>query len=535
MILRKPYAFLIKNFKLIHAVMTIFMAYIFYKTWSILSVFNAYFNSGKALIGTSTAAKAYPFLLFLLPVLIIILSLILFGVMAVKKKPSSLYIITIVMYIYSIVMFSIGRSTMLDMEINVLDIRLIKMARDLTTIAFILQIYPLFKSLVRATGFDIKEFDFGKDLAELEIEEADNEEFEVNVSLNTNKVKRGLNFRKRELKYILLENKMLIILAILIVFVILSGITLFIVLTHDKANTINQLLNVSGLNVKVTNAYITRKDYKGNTLNINDEMSLVIIPINIKNNSDVERTILPANIMLDIDEHRFRNSITYRDSETDLGNIYTGDMLKGNTTENRILIFEVPTNYLKNKMELKFISSISSDGKKIIPSYVTVDINPIDLDNNIQNISVFDGEYIDLSRTILGNSVLNINSSAVAKRFKIEYKNKIANDEAMNSYEYIYAPLDTNVDKSLLKISGVAELNNNTNIKDLYDIINTYGSIRYKVGDTTKNLYTLSKVNPSVTKSSNTLYIGVPSEMEKASEISLILKIRNKEYTYKIK
>ena len=105
----------------------------------------------------------------------------------------------------------------------------------------------------------------------------------------------------------------------------------------------------------------------------------------------------------------------------------------------------------------------------------------------------------------------------------------------MNSYEYIYAPLDTNVDKSLLKISGVAELNNNTNIKDLYDIINTYGSIRYKVGDTTKNLYTLSKVNPSVTKSSNTLYIGVPSEMEKASEISLILKIRNKEYTYKIK
>ena len=169
MILRKPYAFLIKNFKLLHAIMTLFMAYVFFRTLNILKVFNDYFSSQVALIGTDTSSSTYTFLMFLIPIIFIVISLILLLVMIVKKKPNSLYIVTIVVYIYTFVMFVIGKSIVLNMEINVLDVRLIKMARDLTTIAFLAQIYPVLKSFVRSVGFDIKEFDFGKDLAELEI------------------------------------------------------------------------------------------------------------------------------------------------------------------------------------------------------------------------------------------------------------------------------------------------------------------------------------------------------------------------------
>ena len=42
----------------------------------------------------------------------------------------------------------------------------------------------------RATGFDIKKFDFAKDLEELDIETKDNEEFEVNLELETDKYQR---------------------------------------------------------------------------------------------------------------------------------------------------------------------------------------------------------------------------------------------------------------------------------------------------------------------------------------------------------
>ena len=534
MILRKPYAFLIKNFKLFHLIMTILMAYVFYKTWTILSVFNDYFASGTALIGSNASATTYTFMLFFIPVLIIIFSLILFWVMVVKKKPSSLYIITIIIYIYALAMFGMGKSTLLNMEINILDIRLIKMTRDLTTIAFILQIYPLVKSLVRAVGFDIKQFDFGKDLAELEIEEADSEEFEVNVSVDTNKVKRGFNFRKREFRYLFVENKVLIILSTIVILAIIGGVTVILMLRHGVIKNIGESFTVSSFTFKVNNAYITRKDYKGNTLNLNEKMSLLVIPFKVKNNSDIDKSFLTANIMLDIGDHRFRNSIIYRDSMSDLGVVYNGENIKSKTEEYKTFIFEVPTNYLSDKIELKFITSISTEGKDLIPTYITVNINPKDLDSKLETFTLENGNT-DLSKTILKNSNITIENTSIAKKFKIDYKYKVSDTEAIDSYEYIYAPLDTNVDKSLLKITGELSLGEGINITDLYDLINTYGYIKYELNGQTKKLYTLNKVNPSYTKSSKTLYIGVPSDMEKASSVSLILNIRGKEYTYKIK
>ena len=47
MILRKPYAFLIRHFKLIHLILTVLLAYILYKTNKLLSFFNQYLSSGK--------------------------------------------------------------------------------------------------------------------------------------------------------------------------------------------------------------------------------------------------------------------------------------------------------------------------------------------------------------------------------------------------------------------------------------------------------------------------------------------------------
>ena len=535
MILRKPYAFLIKNFKLFHLIMTILMAYVFYKTWTILSVFNDYFASGTALIGSNASETTYTFMLFFIPIFIVIFSLILFWVMVVKKKPSSLYIVTIIIYIFSIVMFGMGKSTLLNMEINVLDVRLIKMTRDLTTIAFIAQLYPLVKSLVRAVGFDIKQFDFGKDLAELEIEEADSEEFEVNVSVDTNKVKRGFNFRKREFRYLFVENKVLIILSSIVILAIIGGITAFFMLRHGVIKNIGESFSTNGFTYKVTNAYVTRKDYKGNDLNLNEKMSLVVVPFEVKNNGTVDKGFLTANIMLDIGDHRFRNSITYRDSVSDLGVVYNGENIASKTTEYNVFIFEVPTNYINDNMELKVITSLNTKGNDLIPTYITVKINASNIDKKGDALTINNGEDVDLSKTVLKKSTLNITESAIAKRFKIDYKYKVSDTESADSYEYLYAPLDTNISKSLLKISGTITLDETVNFSDLYDVINTYGVIKYTVGNQTKTLYTLNKVNPSYTKSSKTIYIGVPSEMEKSDSITLVLNIRNKEYTYKIK
>lgn len=534
MILRKPYAFLIKNFRLIHAIITLLMGYILIKTLNILSIFNDYFASQVALIGENVASSTYTFLLFFSPILIIILSIVLFWIMAIKKKPKTIYVINILIYLYVIVIFFLGKNVMLDMEINVIDVRYIKLIRDLTTFSFISQLFPIVKSFVRTVGFDIKKFDFGKDLAELEISEKDNEEFELNVSLDTNKLKRGFNYSKRNIKYVLKENKQLVILAIVVIVLLTSGIVTFTIFKNNKIVSMNNSFNISNFNIKVTNAYVTRKNYKGNDIiNLNEKTSLVVIPFEVKNNATSDKGFLTANIMLDIGSHRFRNSTTYRDYIYDLGTIYDGEDIKSKALDYKVFVFEVPTSYLNNKMYLRFISTISIKGKNIIPKYISVPIKLNYLDNNNDIIEI-DNNEVELNNSILNKTKLTINSIEYGKRFKIDYKYLI-NNESISSYEYIYAPLTGNTNNFLLNINYDISLDEKTNIKSFYEIINNYGILKYKIEDKEKTYNIVTKVDPVKNKSLKNIYLVVPSEIESASAINLSINIRGIEYNYKIK
>ena len=535
MILRKPYAILIKNFKLIHAVLTFLMGYIIYKTFNVMSIFNDYFVSQKMLIGENVAATAYDSFLFIAPILVIILSLVLLVVMIIKKKPFTLYIAIIAIYLSSFVVLTMGKSTLLDMEVNILDVRLIKLVRDFTTMIFIAQIYPLIKSFVRTIGFDIKKFDFGKDLAELEVTEADNEEFEVSVNVNTNKMKRGLNFQKRNLRYVYKENKVLIWLAIILFVIITSTVIgLSILLNQIKYTNMNVKFNISGFNFKITNAYVTRRDYEGKILNnLNDQMSIVIIPFEVTNNNIQDKGFLTAHIELDIGEHIFRNKTLYRDSLFDLGYVYDNDIIKTKTTEYRTFMFEVPTNYLKDNMYLKIETSIDVKGKNIIPTYITIPIKAVDLDKFISTENINQNENIEIKSANVNKSIININAVEIAKRFKLEYSYKNGGD-ILPSYEYLYAPLNTNIDMNLMKIVNNVEIDEMINFSSLYDLIKAYGEIDYVIDNATKTLKTITKVNSSHSKKDE-LYVTVPAEIENAQSIDLVLNIRNYKYVYKIK
>ncbi len=535
MILRKPYAFLIKNFKLLHAILTVLMAYITYKTLNILSVFNEYFSSGVALIGTNTSKVAYPFLVFLFPIVILVISLILLWVMIVKKKPYAFYMIAIAIYIYTLVMFFLGQGTLLDLEINLVDVRYVKMVRDLTTISLIVQIYPLVKSFVRAVGFDIKEFDFGKDLQELEISEEDSEEFELSVSFDKNKIKRNFNSKVREFKYRYKENRLLFNIIITVLLIVVGSSIYLGTVIKGKTYNMNNNFVINNFTFNIKNSYTTRKSYDVTDLpNLNKDISLVIIKMMIKNGVNIDKGFLTANVELDIGKHKFKNSNTYRDFISDIGSIYTGEKLAGKSTNYRLLVFEVPTAYLKENMFLRFITSIGIKGKDLIPTYVTVPIVSKNLDkkDNITN-ETFD-DTLDLTRTILKDSEIKITNFDLARRFRINYDLEI-NEGKIPSYEYIYAPLTTNKDKSLLKITYETTFSDGVGISNFYELINKYGSIEYKLNGETKRVVNLTKVDPDKVKLTKNLYIIVPNEMESAEEVYLHLNIRNMEYIYRVR
>ena len=97
MILKKPYAFLIKHFKFIHVVLSIMLIYLLTKTVSIYNFFSGYL-SNVGIISPEIVDEIFVNSMFTIPFIIIILSVILLGILILKQKPFIFYIVVIVSY-----------------------------------------------------------------------------------------------------------------------------------------------------------------------------------------------------------------------------------------------------------------------------------------------------------------------------------------------------------------------------------------------------------------------------------------------------
>ena len=84
MILRKPYAILIKNFKLIHTIITICMVYLVYKTYLIYDYIRVFMKTDMLATEKDITGELFNLQMFLLPGIIIALLIILLIVMARK-------------------------------------------------------------------------------------------------------------------------------------------------------------------------------------------------------------------------------------------------------------------------------------------------------------------------------------------------------------------------------------------------------------------------------------------------------------------
>ena len=164
MILKKPYAMLIKNFKLIHIILAILMGYIFYKTNMLLSFLTEYLSSVATTITHEVTTSLYGPLFIGTIILVIVVNIILLALMHFKDKPLKLYAYNLIYYIALSIFYFISLNTIKSLEVGLVDVRVLKILHDISVLALILQILALILVIVRATGFDIKNFDFKKDL-----------------------------------------------------------------------------------------------------------------------------------------------------------------------------------------------------------------------------------------------------------------------------------------------------------------------------------------------------------------------------------
>lgn len=347
MILKRPYAFLIKHFRLIHLIIFGLLVYLTYSLNNILSFFKEYIRlNGNIEVIASNYVNSY---IFISAFIIIILSLIIYFLMRYKKKPRLFYIILIGGIILSCIIISYLYSNIKILELSSLGGKEIRLYRDISRINFYILLVLCIPTLIRGLGFDIKKFNFSNDVKQLNLNNEDNEEVELNFDLSWNGLKRFNNKTKRELKYYYQENKTIInIIFTIILLVIFSFGFKKVIIDRDLHE--KEVLSTNSFNIKINSSYISERN------RISKNNSYVILNISVIGKIDNYKLNLDK-LILKTKDKKYIPSLKYYHYFDDLGVGYRENILDTNNYTNYLLIYNVDNTSLSDKIKLYYLDS----------------------------------------------------------------------------------------------------------------------------------------------------------------------------------
>ena len=348
MILKRPYAFLIKHFRLIHLMIFSMLLYIVLKARDILNFLKDYINfNGNIEVISSNYINYYMFISIFL---IIVLSIVIYYLMRYKNKPRLFYIGTIIVSLVSAVLFIYLYNGIRSLETVTISGREIRLYRDLSRINYWLLLVSSIPMLIRGLGFDIKKFNFNRDLKELNLNEEDSAEVEVNTNLNSNNIKRVGRRTFREFKYYYKDNKMIINLIISIVIIIIAIIFSLNRYVVNKDLNEGEILSNNYFNLKVNKSYLSdRKRTSRNNSYIILNIS-VIGKIN-RYTLNLDEFILKGN------NNKYIPSQKYYNYFTDIGIGYKDNYLDIGEYKDYILIYNIDNVDKESNFKLEYLNS----------------------------------------------------------------------------------------------------------------------------------------------------------------------------------
>ena len=539
MILRKPYAVFIKYFKLLHAIMAAFIAFILYGSFRIYNFFRLYSIDYRTVMGDFSVENYLSGFNYLCAVVVLVLTIVMLSVMIYKQKPKSLYIYNFILYVLVIVLYLFVDSSFRNVNSVLLDIRTSKALRDFSLIALIFEVLSLILVVVRAIGFDIKRFDFGTDLQQLDISEKDSEEIEVAIEFDKDEIRRNLKGRIRNLKYVYFENKFIINMAFIIISLAISVFVYLNISAYSENYNEGKTFSASGATLNVKDSFILDSTVKGDKLVATEgDMAgaIVLVRFQVKGYR-TNQTFNTGIATLNVEGLSYNQTVNHAVELYDLGTAYVNQKLT-NEFKTYTLAYEIPSSFVSKKIVLKFNDSNSFVKGKIGAKNILIRLKPTDLRKTGQTFEKKLNETISFEDSILGSSSLVINSFEINNKFKLNYKYCYGTDKCIDSYEYVTPKATGNYFKTLLKLSGKAVIDQNNNIADIRDLrglLNNYGYINYLIGEKWQSKKIDSEVIKPKIAETNDYFIEVPYEVKDASSISLTLKIRNQSYKYALK
>lgn len=535
MILKRPYAFLIKHFKIIHAFILLCSLTLIYKTWNIVSFFSQYIKSGQSIVKDDLSSTYVTPMMYIFSVLILLLCGSIIYLLRHKKKPIFFYIYVFITYTGLLISYMFVSSFIYGMLFSPPSVRLVNIIRDIIRLLSVIQIPVVIICFVRAIGFDVKRFDFKKDLLDLGIEREDNEEYEFEFNLDSEEIKAKTKKKLRLFKYFYKENKFIftgieIVLGIVIIVFVVSFIT-----SREKIYKENDLVDVGPYNVKVLESYKTNKDSSGEM--INSKYFYVITKIRYENKTNIDYQANSTLMKLDYGGANAAFSTTDMNSKfTEFGVNYFSQILDGNETRDFVFVFEVPMEYYNSSFKLKYLDNVNYNEGNLEYNYKKIDLTPKEIESKTTNVrTAHIGEELDFSGSLLGNTKLKINETKMQDNFNYNIV-KCSNGNCSTRVSVVSASQTSQFALTLMRLDLNIKYDYETLGKEYSNpkFITKFGSIRFEInGKEYHNRLELTDATPFVTN--QYVFIQVRDKLKDADKIYLDFTIRDKVYTYVLK
>ena len=533
MIVKKPYAFLIKNFRLIHGLLFAVLIYLAIKTVRIYSFFNSFSSYGYQ--SESISASNYvDFIIFGACLIAIVISLLIYYLLSLKQKSNNMYMWIFIFYICLFIFFIYSHSLITKMESMSLKSDSLGIINELCLMAMIPQFVFCFIIFGRTLGFNLKQFEFKKDLEEIQLDESDSEEVELTLGAETYKIKRFFRKFIRLSKYFVLENKMFVIggCSIFILVVLLSIYTKYNV--YSVSYNEKQLISASSLGYTVNESYLTDTDVNNNI--IKEGKYFVLVKVNITNRVTKAYSLTRETFTLTIGDKIIIPTFNLKKEFKDLGDTFEPTEIRLNESKDFVVVFEIDEKEVAKDYMLKVKNFGDNDFGKIETKYKTIIIKPVDLTKIVDKGSFELGSTISFNDTILNNYRMTISNFEIASKFKEKYIKKVGDEEIDSFYSII--PINGKGRTSVLKVTAKFENQDNTATMSKYinkpvDFFGYFGLINYRyLGN-----YKTSKLNKITTayETDNYSYLEIPDEVANANKVKIIILIRGVKYTFNLK
>lgn len=534
MVLKKPYAFIIKHFKTIHLLLLIPILYLIIKTRAIVQFFNSYVSYGYTInfseVLTNISSNYINVLMYISIIIILLVFIAMSIILQQKEKPTKLYNVSILYYIVIFLLITASFSLFNAVEADTLDDILARFVRDIGFIVYLSEYAFAALTFIRGIGFNIKKFNFKSDLEDLEISSEDSEEFEFLVGKDITEAKRTIRRFFRELKYYYFENKFIVN---IIVIVGVIAIGTFIYMNREikeKVYKENESFSFGSINIKVKDSFVSNISNNGKV--INKDKSYVILLLELKNRYTEDKEFNQENLGLIVNKKRIQPNLSMGNYFSDYGNPYTGSNIKGESTVNYILVYEIDKYLVNGNFKLESYARVDTKGGLGIINR-EIKINPTVVSDKIVTNTFNKGSVIDLNRTNLKKSTINIKDYELTNRYEYQTcrneTNCITDAKSIFDYANGYNKTLLILDYELVldEKSIYATLN-----RDYKTFFNDFLEIKYRYNGkdyTTK----VDILNPENYK--DKLIMMVPNTINNAESIYALITIRNISYQIRLK